>query len=396
MIQEVGRSSQGASVTDALPLVSIVVPSWQKGRFVRHALESLVEQTYPRLEVIVQDNLSTDETTTILEEFAPRLAQVVREKDRGQSDALGRGFARCRGQILGWLNADDMLMPDAVAQAVTALQSPSQPDVVYGHTAFLTEDGQFSRYFNEIRPFSSHWLRNFGLFIAQPSAFFRRAVYVNVGGLDPGLHYAMDWDLWCKMARSGHTFRLVDEVWSGTRMYRGTKTSIGGLRRMREIIRVNRRHQTARLPLAAVANLLGDIVPRRIPALNMPFRWGWRHLTKQGNRPPTLVQGLTRSNVIADSRARIQFPVYDRIRGASVRLAFRTPDTTSPRLMADLNGIDGEWITSGEPGVVEARWRHEQPRRMASVNLEVKRLDEGFPVAMNLVSFLLDKAAPTT
>ena len=381
-------------MTSALPLVSIVVPSWQKGPFLRHALESLVEQTYPRLEVIVQDNLSTDETVGILQEFEPRLAQVVREKDRGQSDALSRGFARCRGEILGWLNADDMLMPDAIAQAVAALQAPSRPDVVYGHTAFLTQDGHFSRYFCEIRPFSSQWLRNFGPFIAQPSTFFRRAAYVTTGGLDPSLHYAMDWDLWCKMARSGHAFRFVDEVWSGTRMYRGTKTSAGGLRRIREILRVNRRHQTTRFPLAASAHLLGDVLPGRGPVLHGLFRWGWRRMTGRSQAPPTVVHGLTGSNLLAASPARIRFPVYDRVWGARVRLAVTGPAGTVPRLRADLNGVAGEWITPNPPEILEAVWRCERPVRMASVDLEVEPLGARDPGALSLVSFLLDKTDP--
>jgi Glycosyl transferase family 2 len=382
-------------VTGALPLVSIVVPSWQKGPFLRYALESLAEQTYPHLEVIVQDNVSTDETVAILQEFEPRRARVVRERDRGQSDALSRGFERCRGQILSWLNADDMLMPDAIARAVAALESPPRPDVVYGHTALLTQDGQFSRYFCEIQPFSSQWLRNFGPFIAQPSTFFRRAAYVKTGGLDTSLHYAMDWDLWCKMARSGHTFRFVDEVWSGTRMYQGTKTSTGGLPRIREILRVNRRHQTTRFPLAASAHFLGDILPGRGPVLHGFFRWGWRHVTGRGKSLPTVVHGLTGSNVLAETPTRIRFPVYDQISGASVRLAVKNPGTTTPRLRADLNGIAGEWIASSEPHVLEAVWRCERPVPMASVDLEVEPLNERGSAGLSLVSFLLDKKGPT-
>jgi Glycosyl transferase family 2 len=381
-------------VTGALPLVSIVVPSWQKGPFLRYALESLAAQTYPHVEVIVQDNLSTDETVAVLREFEPRLANVVRETDRGQSDALSRGFERCRGQILSWLNADDMLMPDAVARAVAALESPPQPDVVYGHTAFLTQDGQFSRYFCEIQPFSSQWLRNFGPFIAQPSTFFRRAAYVKTGGLDTRLHYAMDWDLWCKMARSGSTFRFVDEVWSGTRMYQRTKTAAGGLPRIREILRVNRRHQTTRFPLAASAHFLGDVLPGRGPVLHGLFRWGWRHVTGRSKSPPTIVHGLTRSNLLVACPTRIRFPVYDQIWGARVRLGVKTHAATAPRLRADLNGVAGEWIKPNEPRVLEAVWHRERPIRMASVDLEVEPRGEWGSVGLRLVSFLLDKTGP--
>ena len=92
----------------------------------------MLQRTYPHIEIIVQDNLSTDETVDILNAYAPRLTRVIREKDQGQSDALRRGYARATGEILGWLNADDLLMPNAVERVVAALRARSRDFDVLG------------------------------------------------------------------------------------------------------------------------------------------------------------------------------------------------------------------------------------------------------------------------
>src|SRR6185295_11209871 len=134
--------------------VSIVVPSFQHGRFLTCALESLLRQTYSNIEIIVQDNGSTDETPEILARYRSRLALVCTEKDAGQSDALRKGFERSHGEILGWLNADDLLLPDAVEKIVARFQQEPAAAVVYGHAVLLSETGQFIRYFHEIQAFS--------------------------------------------------------------------------------------------------------------------------------------------------------------------------------------------------------------------------------------------------
>src|SRR5688572_22910134 len=135
------------------PLVSIVVPSRNHAWSLESCLRSLLGQTYPRIEVIVRDALSDDGTEDILARHAHRLSAIRREADGGQADALAKGFAESRGEILAWLNADDMLMPDAVERAVAALER-AETDVVYGHCAFLDERGQFRGYFPDIQAFS--------------------------------------------------------------------------------------------------------------------------------------------------------------------------------------------------------------------------------------------------
>ena len=225
-------------------------------------LDSILCQIYDRVELIVQENESKDETVSVLREYSSRIDILTVERDRGQSHALALGFRKSRGEVLGWLNADDMLMPDAVERAVEAFRSPSSPAVVYGDCAFITADDQFIRYFHEIEPFSEKRLRNDTDFISQPSTFFTRAAYEQIGGIDESLAFAMDWDLWCRFAVAGFGFERISHVLSAARLYPTTKTSAGGFARWRELLQVNRRHATQPLPRAALAHFYGDLLLR--------------------------------------------------------------------------------------------------------------------------------------
>ncbi|MCK6473929.1 MAG: glycosyltransferase [Planctomycetes bacterium] len=330
---------------DATPLVSIVVPVWQQGRFLGSALESLLDQTYPHLEIIVQDNCSTDETEHVLERFRPRLACVVQEKDAGQSDALRRGFARCHGEILGWLNGDDLLMPDAIERAVAAFAAEPHPDVVYGHCVFLQENGQFLRYFHEIQPHRAEDLLNFSDYLCQPSTFFRRASYEKVGGLDEHLHFGMDWDLWCRFVEAGCVFRQIDEVLSGVRIYSAAKTYAGGMRRIAELYRINLRHKTTRFPYAAASYFLSDMIGGRLHLLHGLLRRAWRLTTGRAQAKSSVVRGLGAPDLIVEPEARVQLPVYARVASARVDIYRHWGGAPEFELEATLNGRPGTIIS---------------------------------------------------
>ena len=158
------------------PRVRIVVPSFQQGRFLRPCLESLLHQRYHGLEVVVVDNLSFDETESVLRDFGPRLTRVIREADNGQTHALLKGFGEGDAEILGWLNVDDMLMPDAVQRVVRAF-SETGADVVSGHCSALDGRGQFQGYMaSRVRPRPGLALHLADV-IPQPACFFSRAAY---------------------------------------------------------------------------------------------------------------------------------------------------------------------------------------------------------------------------
>jgi glycosyltransferase involved in cell wall biosynthesis len=202
----------------AAPLVSIVTPSLNQGRYLREAVESVRAQTYAPLEHIVVDGGSTDGTLEILRAY-DRL-RWVSEPDRGQSHALNKGFAMAGGEIFGWLNADDAYEPHALAEGVAALGGVG---LVYADVTRVNDDGFNPRRIHS-RPDWDLWTElNDGNGVYSPSVFFTREALEAVGGLDEALHLAMDYDLWLKIgARFGA--RHVDAVWSVQRFHDEAKT----------------------------------------------------------------------------------------------------------------------------------------------------------------------------
>lgn len=378
----------------AAPIVSVVVPSYRMGATLRGALDSLLGQTHRPLEILVRDNGSDDGTREVLRAYADRLDHVCTQPDSGQSDALRKGFAQSRGEILGWLNADDLLMPNAIEQVVAAFQAPDRPDVVYGHCALLDREGQFQRYFHEIEPFSADRLRSVIDFVAQPSTFFRRTVYEEVGGVDSSLAYAMDWDLWCRMAARGARFRFLEDVLSGARHYADTKTASGGLARWREILRVNRIHRTTRIPVAAMAHLYGDMLGPRLPWLHRPIRRfarGWLGEVLRAGQP---VLGIGPGGAIATPGFALRFPVHRAVVGGRIRLT--GAGSASVRVEGRLEGrtIEARRLPYSTPPSCELSWRWPSPRWTGAFHLDVLiESAGGRPWAGRLLDVHLDLAS---
>ncbi len=222
------------------PLVSIVTPSLDQGRFIRQAIRGVLAQSYPRVEYLVMDGGSTDGTVELLRSYGDRLSWTS-QRDAGQSDAIARGFARCRGEILAWLNADDVLAPGAVERAVREFQRAPEVGLIYGRGMILDEDGAETGPFAGTEPWNLWRLLHTLDYVLQPAAFFRRDAYERVGGLDRELCWAMDWDLWLKLAGVAEV-RFVDHVLAGSREWGATKTATGGWRRIRELQAMVRRH----------------------------------------------------------------------------------------------------------------------------------------------------------
>ena len=224
----------------SFPLVTIVTPSFNQAPFLRAAVESVLAQDYPAVEYLVMDGGSTDGSVDILKEFTGRLTWESR-RDAGQADALARGFARARGAILGWLNADDLLFPGALAQAVAHLEAHPDVALVYGDAVYVDIEGRPLMPARQVRPFNLNRLRYWSDYIVQPSAFFRRAAYEEVGGLDTSLHWALDYDLWLKLS-ARHRVDYLRHIWSGYRIQGDSKTVTGSFKRIAEVEVMARRH----------------------------------------------------------------------------------------------------------------------------------------------------------
>jgi glycosyltransferase involved in cell wall biosynthesis len=205
---------------DTLPLVSIITPSLNQGRFIRETIESVLSQDYSRLEYIVVDGGSTDNTLDILRSYGDRLFWSS-APDLGQADAVNTGFRLAKGEILGWLNSDDTYHPGAVKAAVEHLATHPDTAVVCGEAYYIDEkNAVIGTYPTE--DFSLERMAEACL-ICQPTAFIRRAALDAVGLLDPTLRYCMDYDLWIRLGRRFHIDR-IHRVLANSRRYPETKS----------------------------------------------------------------------------------------------------------------------------------------------------------------------------
>jgi glycosyltransferase involved in cell wall biosynthesis len=206
-----------------LPLVSIVTPTYNQADFLRETIESVISQDYPRIEYLVIDDGSTDSTRQILAEYDGRVHWESRE-NRGQTPTINEGWERSTGDIVTWLNSDDLLLPGAVTTAVNYLREHPEVGIVFGDTMFTAADGTD---IERSKPREQFDYREFVLKcenpIAQPSAFIRRSVVEDVGLLDPFFYYFMDWDFWLR-AGVRHRIEYFPELLSTYRLHPDSKT----------------------------------------------------------------------------------------------------------------------------------------------------------------------------
>lgn len=215
------------------PLVTIVTPSYNQAGFIRATIESVLTQDYPRIEYLVMDGGSSDGTAEIAAEYAGRLT-FVSEPDGGQSDAINKGFRRARGEILAWINSDDVLLPGAVSAAVRAFGETPGVGAVYGEGYCIDREGQVTGRFPATEPFNLWRLNWVCDTILQQSVFFRRSAVEEVGWLRVSLHWSMDWDLLVRLGKR-YGLRYIPHYLGCLREYGETKTASGGGRRFREL-----------------------------------------------------------------------------------------------------------------------------------------------------------------
>lgn len=198
-----------------------VVPSYNQGRFLNETLRSLVEQRYPKLEIIVMDGGSTDNSVEIIKRYESELAYWTSEKDNGQSDAISRGFERARGDWLLWLNSDDALFPSVLESANQIIQSV-QADIISGSTCWCDEHSKAIR-FVSARLFWPYLAKRGIAALSQPSTFFSRRKYEEAGGLRKDLHVDMDTELWIRMVRAGAKVVMTNQPFAFFRKHKGAK-----------------------------------------------------------------------------------------------------------------------------------------------------------------------------
>jgi len=222
------------------PLISIVTPSFNQGRYLGETLDSVLGQGYASLEYIVMDGGSADQSVEVIRARQGRLAFWRSQPDHGQAAAINEGFARAGGVIFGWLNSDDLHLSDTLHTVANMLAGYMDEAVVlYGSCELFRDNGTLIERRSAV-PFDLSRLQITD-FLDQPSVFFTRAAWERVGPLDESLHYAFDWE-WFLRAAKVCRFIQCDQVLSRYRIHSQHKTGTGGLRRWEEMSEVVRRH----------------------------------------------------------------------------------------------------------------------------------------------------------
>ena len=230
------------------PSLTVVVPSFNQANTLEQTLTSILDHNDPEgLEVLVFDSMSTDETSEILDQWESHCT-IIREKDRGQSDAINKGFIKAKGDIICWLNSDDIFFPQALDQVRQKFSENPSSQVISGRGVHLYQDGAFKISFPENLDFGKALSQDLQINILQPTVFFRRDLLEKLEGINPQLNYVMDWDLWYRFIKEKVIWLTVDDFFSAARVYSKTKTSSGGLPRLFEHWRVARKHTGSWFP----------------------------------------------------------------------------------------------------------------------------------------------------
>jgi glycosyltransferase involved in cell wall biosynthesis len=253
-------------MTVELPLVSIVTPSYNQGRFLEYTIRSVLEQDYPRMEYIIIDGGSTDESVEIIRRYADQMSYWISQPDEGQTDAINKGFAIAQGDILAWLNSDDVYRPSAVTEIVAYMQSHPEIGMVYGDADYINSDGETIGKFPAAQTDYKRLLQGY-VHIPQQTSFFRSRLWRMVGPLDPTFYFAMDYDLWVRIAAVA-PIRYHPRTWAAFRLHGEAKSLAKADRCWPEMIRVYERLGGGELSVIKakylVRRILEPILPLRL------------------------------------------------------------------------------------------------------------------------------------
>jgi len=204
------------------PLVSIITPSYNQASYLEETIFSILNQSYDNIEYIIMDGASIDNSVEIIKKYGRKIAHWESVKDHGQTDAINKGFALAKGEILAWLNSDDTLMPNAVQAAVNFLGDHTNIGLVYGDANYIDVNGRIIGKFPAAQTDLKRLRRGY-VHIPQQASFFRKTIWDQVGPLDPDFYFAMDYDLWVRIAAVSKIF-YVPETWANFRLHGQGKT----------------------------------------------------------------------------------------------------------------------------------------------------------------------------
>lgn len=225
------------------PRISVITPSYNQGQFLGECIASVFRQNYPALEFLIIDGGSTDESVQLIKANEARLTFWCSEPDAGQGAAINKGLSKATGELVAWLNADDFYLPDAFARVAHAYRQNPHASFYFGDGLRVDKNGDpLGGFFPHERVGFDLRALVYGLnCVLQPATFINRTKLLEVGFLDPTLHYGLDTDLWIRLAR--HTAPSpVAALLAASREYPQTKTATGSFTRVEELRRVAERH----------------------------------------------------------------------------------------------------------------------------------------------------------
>lgn len=212
------------------PSITIITPSLNQGQYIEKTIQSVLEQNYPNLQYIIIDGSSTDNTVEIIKKYEDRLDYWISEKDSGQSCAINKGLKMATGEIVNWLNSDDMLADGALHKLAKVVSENPGANVFTGQTTYLLNDEIKNLKSNKVFK-NRDWTFGYG-HVNQPSTYYRKRIVDEIGFLDESLHYCMDLDWWLKylLRYDIDTVVAVDDIWSTFRIHDESKTSLSAIK----------------------------------------------------------------------------------------------------------------------------------------------------------------------
>ncbi|WP_290653985.1 glycosyltransferase [Idiomarina sp.] len=231
-VSEAGTNNNLKLCDISMPKISVVVPTFNQGKYIGETLQSIVDQNYPNLELIVIDGGSTDQTVEVVEQYNEHIDYFVSEQDKGQSDAINKGFKQATGDVYTWLNSDDQFLPDTLF-SVGLEFSLNKVDMVIGICEVYQDGKIINRHLTsndnffplrDILDLDSGW--NAGQFVYQPEAFFTADLWHRAGGhVKVDHYYSMDYELWSRFSLSEAQIKVIGSSLINFRAHEEQKTS---------------------------------------------------------------------------------------------------------------------------------------------------------------------------
>ncbi|HSV86943.1 MAG TPA: glycosyltransferase family 2 protein [Levilinea sp.] len=220
------------------PKVSVITPSFNQARYLQATIQSVLAQNYPNIEYIIVDGGSKDDSVEIIKQYEPHLAWWVSEKDQGHADALNKGFTRATGDILAWLNSDDLYYPSTVSEAVAILSANPHVGMVYADANLIDSDGHFAAKFAARQTDYKRLLRG-SVHIPQATTFYRADIWRAVGLFDLSF-FAFDYEMWVRFSKVSDLL-YVPRLWADFRLHDEGKSVINDNRFYPDMLNVHRR-----------------------------------------------------------------------------------------------------------------------------------------------------------